>query len=101
MIVNVCDNFLKSVDNNNVILAVFLDFRRAFETLDRITLLKKMKKLGMRDLVLSWLESYLLNRTQKVRFKNGVSDLISTTYGVPQSTVLGPLLFLIYSVTHL
>lgn len=75
---------------------MFLDFRRAFETIDRYTLLKKMERLGMRDLVLSWFSSYLLNRKQKVRFKNGVSDLINTTYGVPQGTVLGPLLFLLY-----
>lgn len=96
VIINICDDFLKAADSGNFVLAVFLDFRRAFETIDRFTLVKKMEKLGIRGPVLNWFKSYLFERSQKVRFKNSVSNSINTMYGVPQGTVLGPLLFLLY-----
>ena len=96
VIVNICDDFLKAVDTNNFVVAVFLDFKRAFETIDRSLLLKKLEKFGIGGTVLSWFGSYLHNRKQKVKFKGTVSDFTDTKYGVPQGTVLGPLLFLIY-----
>lgn len=96
VIINICDEFRKSIDKNNYVLAVFLDFKRAFETINRDTLIKKMNKMGFKGTVLKWFQSYLHNRTQTVKFKNSTSDCIVINNGVPQGTVLGPFLFLLY-----
>lgn len=84
------------LDSNKVILATFLDLRRAFETVDRQILIDKLRKYGVKELALSWLESYLANRRQIVKFNNVTSKEALIEYGVPQGSVLGPLLFLIY-----
>src|SRR5699024_6109047 len=74
----------------------FLDFRRAFEIIDREILWVKMKKIGVDAVVLRWFESYLTNRYQAVKFGNCISSKKEIKYGVPQGTVLGPILFLLY-----
>ena len=73
-----------------------MDLKRAFETIDRERLIGKLYQSGIRGMVLKWLRSYLNNRTQQVRFNNKWSKLIATEYGVPQGSVLGPLLFILY-----
>lgn len=84
------------VSEGDIVGVIFLDLKRAFETVDRDRLLDKLYQYGMRDMVLEWLRSYLSNRTQQVRFNNQWSKQITTKYGVPQGSVLGPLLFTIY-----
>lgn len=91
-----CNDWLREIDRNRIILAVFIDFKRAFETVDRKLLLKKLERMGIRDLVLDWFKSYLSKRTQKVKFNGVISSGIENEYGVPQGTTLGNLLFLIY-----
>lgn len=75
---------------------IFIDFKRVFETVDREKLLEKLFQYGIKGTVLKWLRSYLENITQQVRFNNKWSKSLTTKYGVPQGSVLGPLLFIIY-----
>ncbi|CAD6224365.1 GSCOCG00011771001-RA-CDS, partial [Cotesia congregata] len=75
---------------------VYLDFARAFETINRKRLIEKMKSLGITGVVLKWFESYLFDRKQRVKFKNVVSNDKETIHGVPQGSKLGPLLFILF-----
>ena len=86
---NKCD---KSISMN----AAFVDLKKAFDTINHKILLKKMKLLGFRGKFLELLESYLSNRCQYVDLKGESSDRKNINYGVPQGSVLGPLLFLLY-----
>ena len=79
---------------NNKILAIFLDFKRAFETIDR-DILQKLLKHGIEDEELMWFKSYLINRKQITRVNNTESSLIENKYGVPQGSISGALLFII------
>ena len=84
------------VSERKMVGVIFMDLKRAFETIDRERLLGKLYQYEFRGKVLEWLNSYLKNRTQQVRFNNKWSKLMATEYGVPQGSVLGPLLFIIY-----
>lgn len=90
------DNILESLDNKHSIIAVFLDFSKAFDTVNHAILLKKMYHLGFRGSIYNWFKSYLSNRKQFVSIKEDISVMCDIKMGVPQGSVLGPLLFLIY-----
>lgn len=77
-------------------ISIFLDLAKAFDTLDHILLFKKLYRMGIRGKVLDILRSYLTDRTQRVRINKGFSEPRTVVYGVPQGTVLGPLLFILY-----
>ena len=85
-----------SLDKGGVVGAVFLDLRKAFDTVNHSVLLTKLTQFNLSSNVLSWLQSYLSGRTQCVRIKDKMSPLRTCTLGVPQGSVLGPLLFSLY-----
>ena len=92
----VIDEWKLIISERKMVGVVFMDLKRAFETIDRDRLLEKLYQYGCKGTVLEWFRSYLTNRTQQVRYNDVCSKLLSTEYGVPQGSVLGPLLFIIY-----
>ena len=90
------DKITTAIDKGDFVLGVFLDFRKAFDTVNHQILLKKLNKYGIRGIASEWLEDYLTQRYQYVSFNNVHSSYKQITCGVPQGSVLGPLLFLLY-----
>ena len=86
----------KALDKNEFALGIFLDFQKAFDTVDHQILLKKLQHYGIRGIANKWFESYLKNRSQFVTINGAISETILMLLGVPQGSILGPLLFLIY-----
>lgn len=84
------------LDEGKYIVAIFLDLKRAFETIDRQILLKKLQYYGIGGNVLKWFQQYLSNRSQVTKVGNYVSDEVINDIGVPQGSILGPILFIIY-----
>jgi hypothetical protein len=92
----VLNNWKEHIEKKKVILAVFLDLKRAFETIDRNILLRKLESYGIRGLVLKWFESFLTNRLQRTKFGDSYSETSHINIGVPQGSVLAPILFILY-----
>ena len=86
----------RSLDNGEHVVGIFLDFSRAFDTVNHTVLLKKLYYYGIRGNALEWFESYLSGRQQYVTYNGYTSSTKYITCGVPQGSILGPLLFLIY-----
>src|SRR3977135_128017 len=96
-LLRVQNDILTSIDNKKVTLLVLLDLSAAFDTVDHTILLNRLKNIGITGLVYDWFSSYLTGRTQAV-FLDGVSsDSVNLTCGVPQGSVLGPILSNIYT----
>ena len=85
-----------NINNSKCTLATFIDFRKAFDTVNHKILLKKINSLGIKNNTLLWLTSYLYNRKQIVNANGVISKSGTITCGFPQGSTLGPLLFLIY-----
>ena len=86
----------EEIAEKKFVCAVFLDLKRAFETIDRKILLDKLRGYGVREEEQKWFNSYLSNRTQKTSVNGVLSNSVETVYGVPQGSILGALLFIIY-----
>ena len=85
-----------ALDQNEFACGVFIDLKKAFDTVDHDILLKKLEYYGMRGLTNDWFRSYLTDQKQFVSINGHNSNEMECNIGVPQGSVLGPLLFLIY-----
>ena len=90
------DSVINSLSKKDHIIAIFMDLSKAFDTIDHNILLHKLYNYGIRGVVWSWIKSYLSNRQQYVSVDDANSPISINNCGVPQGSILGPLLFLIY-----
>ena len=90
------DKIREQLDKGNFACGIFVDFQKAFDTVDHQILIQKLNYYGIRGIANNWFSSYLQNRTQFVSINGFDSNVNAICCGVPQGSILGPLLFLIY-----
>ena len=89
----VLDHIHKSMDRKEIVGMVFLDLKKAFDTVDHCILCHKLASYGVVGSANAWFCNYLSSRYQVTKYKSCVSELGHITHGVPQGSILGPLLF--------
>ena len=90
------DKISETLKDKNMFVGVFLDIQKAFDTVNHKILLDKLYKYGIRGNAYKWFESYLTNRKQFVLYNNVKSSLLDVECGVPQGSIRGSILFLVY-----
>ena len=95
-LIHLTDKIREQLDSGNFACGIFVDLQKAFDTVDHDILIQKLNHYGIRGVANNWFSSYLQNRSQYVSINGFNSKLEHIHCGVPQGSILGPLLFLIY-----
>jgi len=96
-IFQVINNITSAINEREYVLAIFLDIRKAFDTVNHEILLAKLENAGVRGRALLWFRSFISNRSQRVKIGNSLSsNLLSLAIGVLQGAILGVILFLLF-----
>ena len=90
------DTWLRAADGGKLSATIFLDLRAGFDVINHEILIQKLKEYNFADTAISWFHSYLIGRHQCVQIESSFSSYLSVPWGIPQGSILGPLLFLIY-----
>jgi len=95
-VLEMCDKISEARDRNLFSIGVFFDLSKAFDTVNHKILLRKLEHYGIRGMCLAWIRDYLKGRRQCVLYNGFTSHILAINCGVPQGSILGPLLFLLY-----
>ncbi|MCG7875530.1 MAG: reverse transcriptase family protein [Candidatus Thiodiazotropha endolucinida] len=95
-LIKLVDQWMSCIDKGDLVGALFIDFRKAFDVVDHSILIKKLSLYKMSETSLQWFRSYLTDRKQAVKHGKGQSNLTEIKAGVPQGSILGPTLFLLF-----
>ena len=96
LLLQITNNWLANMDTGLINGVLFLDLKKAFDTVNHKILVSKLERYGIRGSALSWFQSYLTERKQACKINTSLSTFQNITYGIPQGSNLGPLLFTIY-----
>ncbi|XDV44073.1 hypothetical protein PO909_012422 [Leuciscus waleckii] len=95
-LIELVDRLTNCIENKKYAVGIFIDLKKAFDTVDHEIMLKKMERYGIRGVGYNWIKNYMENRSQFVQMGNHRSVSLSISCGVPQGSVLGPKLFILY-----
>ena len=95
-LIDLLEQITNAIENKMHTIGIFIDLKKAFDTINHDLLIKKMEHFGIRGIANDWLKSYLSNRKQFANYNGTNSDLYDIECGVPQGSILGPLLFILY-----
>ena len=96
-VITLVEKITHALNSGKVVGGVFIDFKKAYDTVSHDILLRKLEAYGIKDNVIKLIKSYLSDRKQYVQFSDGKSDVKGVLHGVPQGSILGPLFYIIYA----
>lgn len=95
-VMKLVEDISTAMDNREDTIGIFIDLKKTFDTIDNNILLHKLERYGFRGIANTWLKNYLDNRCQYMQINDVRSNMLKITQGVPQGSVLGPKLFILY-----